>query len=790
MYNMVKASLPLLLVFTIRSTESLLSGWTSTRAFHIHLSAEDSSSTKTTTTITTKARTASQHHLATSYALHWTKLLQQEYNEASLELQIRRSSYTRSQLESSGLAIFDASATPESELFGEKVVRVSIANSKSSRRIDNDGSIDGSKERKLREIFKRGDVLLLTPRASFRGKDIEPREGIVMDVSSDFLTLGIGSSWPAGMMEMRKHVDDYRVRLDRVSSTVPLRAQRLALERLRKDDGGSAAELLVNLYYNKMKDLSSSLTAATEIPSHFSGGHDLESKITQAMSEATYRMSFQPNQSQREAIMWSLKRRLALIRGPPGTGKTRCAALLIATAIRIELDVEANEEDTIDTNIQKPPRILAVTHSNGAADVLLQALLQMKVPAVRAGRPASVSPSIQHRTIAALAERMPDAIRLREIARNSTLDEQTRQSAANESKQVLNDAQISIINSAPVIVTSCIGAQQLMSMINDNTIKADGTDVLKKTSLFPIVVLDEAAQTTEPALISALVAAQARQVIMIGDTKQLPPTVTSQDAELRKTLGVSPMERLLNNGLDEFILTEQYRMPRSLLYHPNKYFYDSVVKCSVKKDLPLLNGFPWPSPNEEPLAFLEVGNGSNEVAHDGGGKSNPAEIQVIVDIVTKVLSKGEIQAKDIAIITPYSKQVQLFRKALSSADNSMSASNSKGRIADIQVGTVDSFQGQETDLVIFSAVRSNHMKELGFLRDARRLNVAITRAKRGLIVVGDPTVLKTCRHWTALLDSCTERNCVLTLSEYYDQTNELIDSDYTKQQDNHTQDTL
>jgi hypothetical protein len=105
-----------------------------------------------------------------------------------------------------------------------------------------------------------------------------------MDVSSDFLTLGIGSSWPAGMMEMRKHVDGYRVRLDRVSSTVPLRAQRLALERLRKDDGGSAADLLVNLYYDKMKDLSSSsLSAATEKPSHFSSERDLESRIIRAI---------------------------------------------------------------------------------------------------------------------------------------------------------------------------------------------------------------------------------------------------------------------------------------------------------------------------------------------------------------------------------------------------------------------------------------------------------------------------------------------------------------------------
>jgi hypothetical protein len=77
-----------------------------------------------------------------------------------------------------------------------------------------------------------------------------------------------------------------------------------------------------------------------------------------------------------------------------------------------------------------------------------------------------------------------------------------------------------------------------------------------------------------------------------------------------------------------------------------------------------------------------------------------------------------------------------------------------------------SFQGMETDLVLFSAVRSNLLKELGFLRDPRRLNVAITRARRGLIVVGDSKVLGTCRHWSALLDSCSDRGCTLTHVEY------------------------
>ena len=352
---------------------------------------------------------------------------------------------------------------------------------------------------------------------------------------------------------------------------------------------------------------------------------------------------------------------------------------------------------------------------------------------------------------------MPEAKRLRAQAGDVTLDSQTRQSAFYDAAKATRDAQAVIARTAPIVVASCIGAQQLLASLGE------GKD---DESPFPIVVLDEAGQTTEPALITALAAAKARQVILVGDTKQLPPTVTTQDAELRKTIGVSPMERLLDNGIDEFSLKFQYRMPASLLIHPNNYFYGGVVNCAttatdgINSNPPPPNGFVWPSPKKEPLAFIEMGNDS-EVAHNFGGRSNPNEVTMIVGIVQKIAAAGDVDAEDIAIITPYGKQVQLFRTELSNASLIYGP-----KIADVNVGTVDSFQGQETDLVIFSAVRSNRMKELGFLRDERRLNVAITRAKRGLIVVGDPTVLRTCRHWTALLDNCRDRGCSLTEKEY------------------------
>lgn len=425
----------------------------------------------------------------------------------------------------------------------------------------------------------------------------------------------------------------------------------------------------------------------------------------------------------------------------------------------MELKQPTGEGEDVDRIIKQKPRILAVTHSNGAADVLVQALLDMNVPAVRGGRPASVSVDIQHRTIAALAERLPEVMKLRQQASDPTLDNAVRQAAIYDSKKSLNDAQETITKTAPVIVTSCIGAQQLLSTLAESNDENDST--------FETVVLDEAGQTTEPALICALTSAKAKQVILIGDTQQLPPTVTTSDAELRKTIGISPMERMLKDGMHEFVLKEQYRMPESLLKHPNSYFYKGEVEVAkiggADPTLPAPKGFPWPS--DEPLAFLDVGNDS-EIVHQFSGRSNPTEAAVIIDIVERVIKAGEITAENIAIITPYSKQVQLFRTELNNASLIRAS-----EMANVEVGTVDSFQGQEKDLVLFSSVRSNLLRELGFLRDARRLNVAITRAKRGLIVVGDSKVLNTCLHWRALLKSCSDRGCTLTHAEYKAKTN-------------------
>lgn len=176
---------------------------------------------------------------------------------------------------------------------------------------------------------------------------------------------------------------------------------------------------------------------------------------------------------------------MALVRGPPGTGKTRTASLLISSALRLGGADGAT------------PRVLAVTHSNGAADVLLAALHRAGVNAIRAGRPTSVSPEAQRFTTVALAKQHPEVVSLRKRATNASLQQYARSDAMRQAYRCVNDVKASLVRHAEVVVASCVGAHALL--------KAEA-------GTLDLMVLDEAAQTTEPALCCALAAAKAEQI--------------------------------------------------------------------------------------------------------------------------------------------------------------------------------------------------------------------------------------------------------------------------------------
>lgn len=861
-----------------------------------------------------------------TYTNHWDNLLLEEHRLALNEWRDRRSKCSLQTLEKRGLAISRAFALPDSEVLGEKTVR--IHNGSSGKNGNANGILNGNlagrdsrgknknnDRRRFRrpwnEIFSTGDILEMTAcgssvvdssigRGGFSSQAFR-RECLVMDVGDTWMLVGVGKTWPLGVWDARKGLRGssngkrgrtggepsygYRVRLDKTpngAAAIPLRAQRLSLQAVREQQQNRhAGPMMIATWLTKTtKDhckgfyqLRNKKKWAQNTPSHFhkmivnknsdtknesEEVRSLKTYLREAIERVTKRRSLLPlpssntknwsstaNDSQREAVVWALSRRVSSIQGPPGTGKTRVAALLIATALEMakgttaSASVIANNNEC--SNIQhRPFRILAVAHSNGAADVLLEALLELGVPAVRAGRPAAISATVRHRSAVALAEKIPQVVRLRKELLEANRNNGGINSNNNiewELQQCIEDAQDALLDSAPVVVTSCIGAHQL-SVRQDKL--REGEDhrrqqqpsqkqkhqdqgsidgVINDDVRFPLVVLDEAAQCTEPALFCALVAARAEQLVMVGDTKQLPPTVASSSKALRESLGVSPMERLEKSGLvEQTILQIQYRMVQALLDHPSKYFYNGLVRSAVeltartkaKEDQISISGafapveedpaaavssppggIVWPNPLL-PLAFVGVGGGDAEVLHGFSvglaGRSNPTEAKLVARIVADILEEGELTSSQICILTPYSKQVSLIRSTLEDEsllrrnrnrnmnqinedDISTGVSNTLASSAamttvrsinDVRVGTVDSFQGQETELVIFSAVRSNNFSELGFLRDPRRLCVALTRARRGLIILGDSTVLKSCRHWSSLIKSCQDRNCFVS----------------------------
>ena len=855
-----------------------------------------------------------------SYTDHWDSLLLEEHELALAEWRESRSKCSLEILEKRGLAISSAFALPDSEVLGEKTVRIhnGSGGSKSGININAVGVLDtndknkrsnggGRFRRPWNEIFSKGDILMMTGngsatldsligRGGFSAQAFR-RECLVMDVGDSWMQVGVGKTWPVGVWDARKGSNSkgkrsignssylgYPVRLDKTpnaAALIPLRAQRAALQTIREEQqhqqNGQSGGMMIATWLTKTTNahckgyyqIRNRKQWAKKSPHHFrrTNSHKNndddddderlhETYLQEAIERVTKRKSLQPssssktknwsatvNESQRDAIIWALSRRVSSIQGPPGTGKTRVAALLIATALEMAQSNSAGTSATSYGNNSiigdAPPfRILAVAHSNGAADVLLQALLDLGVPAVRAGRPAAISASVRHRSAVALAEKMPQVMHLRKQLSETTSDSRKFNNRGNiewELQQCIEDAHDALLNSAPVIVTSCIGAYQL-SIRHDklggqeneqrqqkeknqgdpgNT--SDTYDI-NNHARFSLVVLDEAAQCTEPALMCALVAARAQQLVMVGDTKQLPPTVASSSKELRESLGISPMERLEESGLvEQKTLQIQYRMVQTLLDHPSKYFYNGMIKSAIEPSIedktlsiqsltltaftsgkmdPSISqqrppaGFAWPN-SSLPLAFVNAGKGCSEVLHDSSlglaGRSNPSEAKMVAQIVANILEAGELKSSQICVLTPYSKQVSVIRSTLenesvirrrqntildrSNGDKTSSnvwnqtlstltesAATSKS-INKVRVGTIDSFQGQETEVVIFSAVRSNAFSELGFLRDPRRLCVALTRARKGLVILGDSTVLNSCRHWKSLIESCQDRGC-------------------------------
>jgi hypothetical protein len=289
------------------------------------------------------------------------------------------------------------------------------------------------------------------------------------------------------------------------------------------------------------------------------------------------------------------------------------------------------------------------------------------------------------------------------------------------------------ISQAAVICATCVGC----------------TSEYLKDCKFTRVLVDEATQSTELSTIIPLTLG-AKQVILIGDHKQLPPTVVSSNAA-NKGLSVSLFERLISKGLSPILLNTQYRMHPMIAYFPSLVFYDNMIINGVADQHRLpIEGFKWPN-NLVGIAFIES---KGVEIQEGSSYYNKEEAVICVDLYHYFLKNCKLNFENIGIITPYDRQRRKIKELI--YDNLANIDKSK-----LFVDTVDGFQGMEKELIIFSAVRSNSNSNVGFLRDFRRLNVMLTRAKKGLIIVGNIPTLENDKYWSEYIKWAKGNNLVL-----------------------------
>jgi regulator of nonsense transcripts 1 len=269
-----------------------------------------------------------------------------------------------------------------------------------------------------------------------------------------------------------------------------------------------------------------------------------------------------------------------------------------------------------------------------------------------------------------------------------------------------------------------------------------GAAVLEQID-FPVVVVDEATQTIEPKILIPILH-HARKVVLVGDHCQLGPVVASSKAKLAG-LGVSLFQRLVQLGLKPFRLQTQYRMHPALSEFPSNFFYEGTLANGVsdRDRTPTKAVFSWPEQNI-PMFFFNS-TGDEEVSDSGTSFINRFEAILVSQIITRLCRAG-VKPGQIGVITPYAGQRFYLKHFLASAGELPAEFYPQ-----VEIASVDSFQGGERDYIILSCVRCNRDSAIGFLKDPRRLNVAITRARMGLVVIGCARVLAANRLWYGLL---------------------------------------
>lgn len=445
------------------------------------------------------------------------------------------------------------------------------------------------------------------------------------------------------------------------------------------------------------------------------------------------------NPSQLDAVNRIITARdLAIVHGPPGTGKTTTLVQAIATLSRMD-------------NRQ----ILVVAPSNTAVDLLSEKLAGEGLNVLRIGNPVRVSERLASLTLdskMAAHSQMKDIRKLKKQANEFRImaqkykrnfgraERDQRKALFDEAYKIMREVNKTeqyimedLIAKAQVITATLVGA-------NHYTLRN-----LK----YHTVVIDEAGQALEPACWIPVLKAQ--RLIMAGDHYQLPPTVRSSQAA-QQGLSTTLLEKAvaLHPGA-VVLLDEQYRMNETIMGYSSKVFYGDRLKAhhSVADHVLL--------PGEAPLEFIDTAGCGFEEKKEGTSTTNPEEASFLLKHLSQLVARlSEQYAVDafptVAVISPYKEQVNILKEQWLHSPLLKEHANT------ISVNTIDSFQGQERDIVYISMTRSNAEGEIGFLSDIRRMNVAMTRARKKLVIIGDSATLCRSPFYLGFIDYAEKKN--------------------------------
>ena len=443
--------------------------------------------------------------------------------------------------------------------------------------------------------------------------------------------------------------------------------------------------------------------------------------------EQECQFSAELNDSQEAAIRFALSASdVAIIHGPPGTGKTTTIVELICQAVA------------------KGQTVLACAPSNTAVDNLLEKLVDARQKTVRLGHPARVSTRLHDHTLDAQVARHELTELIREMQREADVlfrqaGKFTRAKPAHGAKREMRQEAKRLKADIRML------EQQAIDSIVDKADVVCATTTLDESLLgdrrFDLVVVDEACQSTEPGCWIPVL--RADRIVLAGDHCQLPPTVLSKQAA-KEGLEVSLLERLVGLYGDRITrrLNVQYRMHDQIMNFSSEQFYEGSLQSHASVSGHVLTDLDYVEEQLvtlEPVTFIDsAGAGwDEEIEPDGLSKRNLQEAELVLRKVAELQDAG-VRGRDIGVIAPYAAQVRWLRQ--NSPDER------------VEIDTVDGFQGREKEAVIISMVRSNAEGEIGFLADARRMNVALTRARRKLIVIGDSATIGGNDFFAAMLE--------------------------------------